>query len=62
MEYVAWVCFGVAVLIGLFFFRRRFRRQEERVEFRCVTLKAADGSDMIYLLSFRPSSTHHPLP
>jgi hypothetical protein len=57
MEYVIGVCFGVAVLIGLYFFRRRSRRQEERVDFRCVTRKAADGSDMIFLLHPRPSST-----
>ena len=62
MEYVIGVCFGVAVLIGLYFFRRRSRRQEERVDFRCVTHKAVDGSDMIFLLNPRPSSTHHPLP
>ena len=61
MEYVIGVCFGLALLIGLYFFRRRFRRQEECVGFRCVTHKAADGSDMIFLLSSRPSSTHHPL-
>lgn len=62
MEYVTGTCFGVAVLIGLFFFRRRLRRQEERVDFHCVTHKTADGSDMIYLLNPRPSSSHHPLP
>ncbi len=62
MEYVVGVFFGVAALIGLFFLRRRSRRQEERVGFHCVTHKAADGSDMIFLLSSRPSSTHHPLP
>lgn len=41
MEYVIGVCFGLALLIGLFFFCRRSRRQEELVDFRCVPHIAA---------------------
>ncbi len=33
MEYVIGACCGVAVLINLYFFRRRLRRQKERGDF-----------------------------